>query len=81
MMKKRPKKKHITPKEPVLPASPISQCAWCWVILSGPQAGENPGKPLQGASHSICQDCMKRYFPQYAEKVGDDPLDTSGKKG
>jgi hypothetical protein len=80
-MKKRLKKKHTTPKEPILPVTPFSQCAWCWIILDGPRTGENPGKPLQGASHSICQDCIKRYFPQYADKVGNDPLDTSEQKG
>ena len=72
-MKKRPKKKHNTQEEATFTAQPISQCAWCWVILSGPRTGENPGKALDGASHSICQDCLRRHFPKYAEPPGDEP--------
>jgi len=72
-MKKRLKHQHTTQKAPVLPATPESQCAWCWVMLSGLRVGENPGKALGGASHSMCQDCLKRFFPQYADKIGDEP--------
>ncbi len=72
-MKKRPKKKHSTPRDAIFTAQSISQCAWCWVILSGPQAGENPGEPLKDASHSICQNCMRRHFPKYADKTGNEP--------
>jgi len=39
-------------------------CGWC-----GKGLGEKDGKGVEGESHGICDDCLRRYFPLRYDKI------------
>ena len=41
-------------------------CSYCKKVI-----GEKPG---EGMTHTICPECLRKYFPEYAEKI----LDNTG---
>ena len=52
-------------------------CSWCSKYM-----GEKPGMGEDGASHSICPDCLERNFPDVYQKMyGDIAPDKLGGKG
>lgn len=50
------------------PRKYFAQCAWCYMIMSGPCKGENPGQLLPHASHGCCTSCQQKVLASHKKK-------------